>query len=67
MSKTIEANIMGVVRLLAYFCETGDVASISEARKKIQAIANVHAEIALPLWELTINLQRSRLDTGDAA
>lgn len=62
---TIEATVIGVIRLLASFSATGDIHDLSKARNSVHELARAEIDIALPLWDVTLFLQRSLTDTGE--
>ena len=63
---TIDATAIGVIRLLAAFSATGDIQDLSKARSEIRELALAEVDIAMPLWDVTLFLQRALTDTGDS-
>lgn len=65
LTATVDATAIGVIRLLASFSATGDIHDLSKARSEIRELALAEVDIALPLWDVTLWLQRSLTDIGD--
>lgn len=67
LTATVEATAIGVIRLLASFSATGDIQDLSKARSEIRELLSLgEITIAMPLWDVTLFLQRSLTDTGDS-
>lgn len=66
LTATVDATAIGVIRLLASFSATGDIQDLSKARSDIRELALAEVDIALPLWDITLWLQRSLTDIGDS-
>lgn len=67
LTATVEATAVGVIRLLASFSASGDIKELSQAREEIRELALAEVDIAMPLWDVTLWLQRNMTDTGDVA
>lgn len=65
LTATVEATAVGVIRLLASFSTSGDIKELSQARKDIRELALAEVDIAMPLWDVTLWLQRNMTKTAD--
>lgn len=59
--------VMASIRDLGDFARTGDIQSLSNARKGIRSIYNTYGSTGVveSLYEITLRLQRAMLDTED--
>lgn len=56
---SVEANIAGVIQLLAEYTTTGKLSAIAKARHIVTDLHHAHVDVAMPLWKVTIALQRA--------
>lgn len=60
----VDQTIIGVVRRLAAYSATGDMCEMSRIRSEVTKLAISHMELAMPLWNITLHIQRALSDIG---
>ena len=58
----VDTAVVDVIRYLAAYTATGDMADMSHARASIKYLYRVDPVIGLPLWAICERLQRNELE-----